>query len=144
MYEICKQAIATGGLPLSTMLWRIDAHWTLGRLTDAQRDELSALARSRAQERPEDSMRPLAERVLTLEESVAALRARLDELEGTGPQPGDEWPEYAVGAVYKVGDRVSWQGKRYECTYYPCSWSPTDYPAAWREVADEAASGGEA
>ena len=85
---------------------------------------------------------PLAERVADLERKVAALEAAATPEPGPDePEvPAEEWPEYSQpqGAhdAYMAGDRVTWHGVRYECLSDGCVWSPTDYPAAWREVVD--------
>ena len=146
-----ETTIRNGGLPLAGLLERIDAAWAGFRVTDEERTRLADLARSRA--RPEDSMAPLLDRVAELERKVAALEAQAapedPEDPGEPGEPADEWPEWRrpEGAhdAYHVGDRVTWQGRRYVCAYEGCVWSPTDYPAAWREVVDaEEQAGGEA
>lgn len=54
-------------------------------------------------------------------------------------QPEDTEPEvkeYAVGALYAMGDRVIFNGVEYESLIDNNSWSPADYPAGWAEVTE--------
>lgn len=50
----------------------------------------------------------------------------------------DEWPEFVqpTGAhdAYKKGDKVSFENKVYESTIDNNVWSPTAYPAGWKEI----------
>lgn len=51
--------------------------------------------------------------------------------------PTEEYPEFVVGKWYYNGDKCSFGGKNYTCTAPTgtvCVWSPTDYPAYWKEV----------
>lgn len=141
MHDKLMAAISLGGYALAPMLGRIATAWARGELTDAEREELEAAARDRA--RPEDSYAPAGERLSALEAAVAEVRARLAALErgaDASDEPADEWPAYAQpsGAhdAYRAGDRVSFGGRRWECSMDGCVWSPADYPAAWREVVD--------
>ena len=54
-------------------------------------------------------------------------------------QPEESEPEvkeYAVGALYAMGDRVIFNGIEYESLIDNNSWSPADYPAGWAEVTE--------
>lgn len=61
-----------------------------------------------------------------------------DELYHAGEQPTEEYPEYKqpTGAhnAYKIGDKITYNGKHYECIFNGCVWSPDDYPQGWKEV----------
>lgn len=58
-------------------------------------------------------------------------------LKGGGTEPTDEWPEYVqpTGAhdAYRVGDKVTFNGKRYVCKLANCVWPTAVYPAGWEE-----------
>lgn len=47
----------------------------------------------------------------------------------------DEWPTFVqpTGAhnAYKIGDKVTYNGKHYICKINSCTWSPDAYPAGW-------------
>ena len=51
---------------------------------------------------------------------------------------GDEYPAFVqpTGAhdAYNVGDKVTFEGKRYVCKMANCAYSPSAYPAGWEEV----------
>lgn len=48
------------------------------------------------------------------------------------------YPEYVqpLGShdAYQTGDKISYNGKNYECVIDNCVWNPTTYPAAWQEI----------
>lgn len=45
-----------------------------------------------------------------------------------------EWEQPISTNGYSIGDKVSFEGKIYESTIDNNVWSPTGYPAGWREV----------
>lgn len=49
----------------------------------------------------------------------------------------DEWPEFVqpTGAhdAYNTGDKITFNGEHYVCKMDGCTWSPSDYPAAWEK-----------
>ena len=45
-----------------------------------------------------------------------------------------DWEQPDSTNPYMKGDKVRYDGKIYECLMDNCVWSPTDYPAAWKEV----------
>ena len=53
--------------------------------------------------------------------------------------PADEWPEWVQPAgghdAYNKGDKVTFDGKRYTSLIDANTWSPTGYPAGWKEEA---------
>lgn len=94
--------------------------------------------------KPDDSYAPLADRVKAIEEWETTIEERLSKLESgssTGPgdpeESADEWPEYKqpTGAhdAYRVGDKITYNGKHYTCIYDGCVWTPYAYPQGWRE-----------
>ena len=52
----------------------------------------------------------------------------------------DEWPEFVqpTGAhdAYKTGDKITYNGEHYVCKMNACTWSPSEYPAAWEKVTE--------
>lgn len=53
-------------------------------------------------------------------------------------EPVDEYPDFVppTGAhdAYKIGDKVTFEGKHYESVIDNNTWSPADYPAGWKEI----------
>lgn len=51
------------------------------------------------------------------------------------------YPEYVqpLGShdAYQTGDKISYNGKNYECLIDNCVWNPTTYPAAWQEITED-------
>lgn len=147
MYDEICEIIASGGYRLGDMVLKIDRLWLEGAIDATQRDELKQMARDGAS--PDVEYGSDSERILALEHALRALESRVAALEsasvtdaqGTGESGSetDEWPEWAqpVGAhdAYSIGDRVTYNGRRYECLVDGCVWSPSAYPAAWQEVA---------
>lgn len=130
MKKIFESVILRGGYDLTGLLKNIDKYHIEGKLTDAERDELYALAR----QTPEAQYDVRAE----IERIWAAIR----ELQkGATPEvPADEWPEYVqpTGAhdAYQLGDQVTYNGKRYRCAMANCIWSPDVLPDAWEAVSE--------
>ena len=57
------------------------------------------------------------------------------------PDPNVEYPEWKqpTGAqnAYMIGDKVTFDGKKYICKIDNNTWSPKDYPSGWQLVEDE-------
>lgn len=151
MYTIIKSVINSGNFELTDMLTKIDTLWVQGSITNDQRTELIALARSKAT--PEATYAPLWEQVDALAERLDALTARVTAIEaGTPAEPPaepDEWPAYVqpTGAhdAYNVGDKITYNGQHYICQMNGCVWTPDAYPAGWelQEESDSEEQGGE-
>ena len=129
MYQIIKNVIERGGYDLTVILQKVKTLWANGNITDEQYDELLGLARNGAQ--PKDSIDIIASR--------DQLESHLPSLESSthNETPTEEYPEFVVGKWYYNGDKCSFSGKNYICTAPTgtvCVWSPTDYPAYWKEV----------
>ena len=154
MYEIIKNVINTGDYELKDFLEKINIMYIEGEITKEQKDELDNLARTNAN--PENSYAPLQEQIdnlylelNTLKSTVeanargmSALKEVVEKLGGTVTEPEipvtEEYPEYKqpTGAhdAYKVGDKITFEGKKYTCILDNCVWSPTEYPSAWQEI----------
>lgn len=134
MKTIFENVIKRGGYDLTGLLKNIDKYHIEGKLTDAERDELYALARHE----------PKAQYDVKME--IEALWAAVRELqESHAPDVGvipDEWPEYVQpsGAhdAYNTGDKVSYSGKHFICLQDNCVWSPAVLPSAWEEQTEVA------
>ena len=131
MYEVTKNVILSGSFELSGILSKIDTLWLQGSLTDAERLELIELARSKAD--PSHSFAPL-------QAQIDALAERVARLEG-GNAPAEEYPQYVqpTGShdAYHKGDKVTYNGKRYECIApegVAVVWDPDTYPDYWEAV----------
>lgn len=113
---------------LSTMLAKIDYHHIRGNLSDADREELVALARNKAN--PMGGVDVMAK----LQDHEARIKA-LEEAKTTGGDTTEETvPEYQVGKWYYNGDKVLFEGVVKTCTApagVVCTWSPAEYPAYW-------------
>lgn len=130
MYEITKSVIESKNYELSDMLRKIDVLWVQGSLTDEQRNELIELARSNANF--ENSVDVIA----WLEDHERRIKAME---EGKSEPDTEEYPDFEVGKHYFNGDKVSFDGKHYECIApegVVCVWSPIDYPIYWNEITE--------
>lgn len=142
MKVIFEQVISRGNYDLTGLLKNIDRYHIEGKLTDVERDELYALARKDATPQYDASVEfeAIWNAITTIQKEVAALKAGDTGGEVT---PTDEWPEWEQrqGAhdAYRVGDKVSYKGKRYICVLLT-TYAPDVYPAAWEEVPDSTES----
>ncbi len=130
MYEIIKSVINSKDYKLEDMLYKISKMYIEDRITESEKSELDELARSNAK----------AENSYDMQKQLDNLEARVKALEekSTTEEPViNEYPEYVqpTGAhdSYKVGDKVTYNGKKYICKMDNCVWSPDVYPAGWEE-----------
>ena len=132
MQKIIEKGIESKKYELSDMLRKIDTLWVQGSIDDAMRKSLSDKARNNAN--VQNSLNIL----LKLEELDRRLKAIEDAQAGAGAEePTESYPEYVAGYWYYNGARISFNGKDYECTApegVACVWSPSDYPAYWKEI----------
>ena len=134
MYNVVKSVIETKDYDLADIIKKIDTLWVQGTFTDEQKEELQTLARNGASAgNSVDVMQKLEEfdkRITALEKAFANSEPKEDEEETTVPG-------YEAGKWYYAGDRVTFEGKVYECIApdgVVCVWNPKDYPAYWKEV----------
>lgn len=120
MYSIIKKVIDRGGYDLSGILTKVETLWAEGKLTDGEREELTAAARAEANaQHSVDVLKKLEE----LEQRVRALEGKSTEAK-----------PYVAGKWYYAGDACVFDGVTYTCTApegVTCVWSPADYPAYW-------------
>lgn len=130
MYTIIKSVIENGLYELSDMLKKIDTQWIQSNITDAEREELIALARENA------NMFNSIDILAKLEE----LDRRMTAYENSVVAPEtEEYPEYVVGKWYYGGGKCTFEGVKYDCTApegVVCNWSPAEYPPYWSAVAN--------
>ena len=138
MYEIIKTVIESKRYELADMLEKIDTMWLQDEITEEQKTELVNLARENA--KPENSYSDLQKQINQAFEEIAALKARVDKLDGTEPDP-EEYPEYVqpTGShdAYHKDDKVTYKGKKCICIApedVAVVWDPETYPAYWQIV----------
>lgn len=144
MFETFQTIINSGGYDLDDLSKRIKTLFALGELSEDEMTQLLEQAQDNA--KPDGSYAPLADRVKAIEEWETTIEERLSKLEsgsstdpGESEEPGDKWPEYKqpTGAhdAYRVGDKITYNGKHYTCVLDGCVWSPDTYPRGWQEEA---------
>ena len=130
MYNILKNHITHSKYDLPQVLERIKALYGRMEIDDAQREELEALAREKADFK---SGLNTAEKLLELENRIRVL-----ESYHNGSAAEDETvPEYQPGKWYYMGDKVLFEGAVHECTAplgVVCVWSPAEYPGYWQKM----------
>ena len=138
MYEIFKNILNGKDYELVDILNKIDEYYIKSKLSKEQKEELEEEARQNAN--PENSYADLQTQIDNLAEIITALENK-QESTGSEEPTEDEYPEYVqpTGAhdAYKVGDKITYNGKHYECVYNGCVWTPDAYPAGWKEVEEE-------
>ena len=133
MYEKIKMAINSSECKLENILEAITEIYVDGYITLEQKRELSELARTKA----------IPENSYDIQKQLDNIFERLEKLEAKEPEiPGEEYPEYKQPAgahdSYKIGDKITYKGKKYICKMDNCVWSPDVYPNAWEIVESEA------
>ena len=138
MQKIIEKVIESKNYELSDMLKKIDTLWVQGSIDEATRKILMDKARNNAN--TQNSLDILA-KVEELDKRVKALEEASvkNEAETEAPEEPMEttYPAFVVGKWYYAGDRISFEGKKYECIApenVACVWSPADYPAYWEEL----------
>lgn len=134
MYEVIRDVIRSKDFELRDILNKINTVWLRGDLTEEQMTELTELARNNARtENSYDFQKQLDE----IFERIEKLEALHEPEEPTEPK---EYPEYRepTGAhdAYRVGDKITYNGKKYICKVDGCVWNPDTYPAGWEEVVE--------
>lgn len=141
MYEIIKNVILTGNYELVDILKKINTVWIESNITDEQKKELDELARTNA--KAENSYAPLQKQIDNTSARIDSLEKRIAKLEGVEEptEPTDEYPEFKEPQgshdAYNIGDKITYNGKKYVCKINGCVWDPETYPAGWQEVVEE-------
>ena len=140
MYNLFKNILNNKDYELVDILNKIDEYYIKAKLTKEEKEELEEEARQNAN--PVNSYAPLEEQLNVLIVRVDALENKVKELEGTSEEdptePVEEYPEYVqpTGAhdAYHIGDKITYNGKHYECIFDNCVWTPDAYPQGWELI----------
>ena len=133
------------------MLSKIAERHINNDLTDDEKVELEELARQNAKQdkgfsAPELRLEEAFKRIQELEDRVKVLEnnnsTETDEpVEDEEQEVVDEYPEYKqpTGAhnAYRVGDKITFNGKKYTCIMDYTAYDPVAYPYAWKEVVEQ-------
>ena len=143
-----KNVINNGDYSLRDMLKKINGRNIEGDLTDEDRVELEEMARNNA--KAINDYAPIEERLKEAFRRIEALENKVKELEGTETDEPvedeeqevvDEYKEYVqpTGAhnAYRVGDKITFNGKKYTCIMDYTVYDPVTYPYAWEEVVEQ-------
>ena len=139
MYEIFKNILNNRDYELVDILNKINEFYVQDSLTKEQKEELEEEARKNAN--PVNSYADFQTQIDKLADRVTALETKLANV-GTGSEepiePTEEYPEYVqpTGShdAYHIGDKITYNGKHYECIYDGCVWTPDAYPQGWKLV----------
>lgn len=129
MKNVFKSVIEKGGYDLAAILNKIDTYHIEGKLTDAEKEELYALARKEPK-----AQYDFATEIEKLWAAVKALQNAGVEAPATPEvsdwvQPSGAHDAYAAGDVIKYTD-----GKTYKSLIDNNVWAPDAYPAGWEVV----------
>lgn len=135
MYEIIKNVIEKQDYDLRDILYKIAKMYIEGYITEEEKEELEVLARDNA--KAENSYAPLQKQIDDLYSKYEELYKLIKTDEPENPVE-EEYPEYVQPTgehdSYKVGDKITFKGKKYECIYENCVWSPEEYPQGWKLI----------
>lgn len=138
MYEIFKNILNGKDYELVDILNKIDEYYVKSKISKEQKEELEDEARQNAI--PEKSYADLQTQIAKLADRVTALENK-QESTGSEEPAEEEYPEFVqpTGAhdAYHVGDKITYNGKHYECVYDGCVWTPDTYPQGWKEIEEE-------
>lgn len=128
MYEIIKNVINSKDYELRDMLYKINKMYIESYITETQKTELDKLARTNAN--AENSYAPVQEQINNIYNELSQIKSQLNTLlenpeePAEPPQTTDEYPEYVqpTGAhdAYKIGDKITYNGKKYICKLDNC------------------------
>ena len=143
MYNIIRNVIQYGTFDLESMLSKINTLWVHADITDDQREQLIAEARAKANPKysyriSEVGVEDLLKRLSNLEAEVDTLRALVNNLAELPVVEKPEYPEFVqpTGAhdAYNIGNKITYDGRRYICQMDGCVWDPVTYPEGWEMV----------
>lgn len=129
IYNILTDVLNSGNFDLGEKLESIQYYQVHGELTLEQMEELTALAREKAQPQydPENDISQLIDRLHALEERVTKLE-RTEVVE--------KYPEYEDDRWYFSGEGVTFEGTKYTCIAKKTKFSPAEKPKDWQEVTE--------
>ena len=129
IYKILTDVLHSGNFDLGEKLESIQYYQVHGELTLEQMEELTALAREKAQ--PQYNPEKDFERVL---DRLHALEERVTKLEDT--EVVEKYPEYEDDRWYFSGEGVTFEGTKYTCIAKKTKFSPAEKPKDWQEVTE--------
>lgn len=136
MFDIIKKVIETKDYDLRDILHKINKMYVENHITEEQKEILDSLSRENA--KAENSYAPLQKQIDELAKRVTALENLNKTEDSEDIEQVEEYPEYVQPTgghdAYNMGDKVSFNGKNYECLIANCVWSPNDYPQGWKEI----------
>lgn len=129
IYKILTDVLNSGNFDLGEKLESIQYYQVHGEITLEQMEELTALAREKAQPQydPENDISQLIDRLHALEERVA----KLEDTEVV-----EKYPEYEDDRWYFSGEGVTFKGTKYTCIAKKTKFSPAEKPKDWQEVTE--------
>ena len=132
MINIIKTVIDTNNFELTSILSKIDKVWFEGKLTDEERNSLVEQAQRKAN--PQNSI-DVYKKLEEMDKRIL----ELEKLKNNSSEsiPEETYPSYEAGKWYYAGDKVTFDGKVFECVApvgTVCVWSPKDYPVYWNEL----------
>lgn len=128
IYKILIDVLHSGNFDLGEKLESIQYYQVHGELTLEQMEELTALAREKAQPQyKEEDISQLFDRLHALEERVA----KLEDTEVV-----EKYPEYEDDRWYFSGEGVTFKGTKYTCIAKKTKFSPAEKPKDWQEVTE--------
>lgn len=149
MKNLFDNVINNGDYELRDMLNKIAERHINGDLTDDEKVELEELARQNAKQEkgfsaPELRLEEAFKRIKELEDRVKVLENN-NSTETDEPvedeEVVEEYPEYKqpTGAhnAYRIGDKITFNGKKYTCIMDYTAYDPVAYPYAWKEVVEQ-------
>lgn len=145
MKELFLNVISNGDYSLRDILRKINLSYIKSELTDEEKVELEEMARNNA--KAINDYAPVEVRLEEAFRRIEALESKVKALEGTetdepveGEEVVEEYPEYVKPTgghdAYKIGDKVTFNGKRYVSLIDGNNWSPSVYPQGWEEVVE--------
>lgn len=142
MKQIIEDTILHGSYKLQTKLLQIDEQEIKGNISKEEKEYLVDLAREHAQ-RENEYAKDFNERLEELERKVKALEEANKVEEPSEPSEEEiveEYPPFKqpMGAhdSYKIGDKVTFNGKKYVSLIDGNNWTPLVYPQGWEEVGE--------
>lgn len=146
MYNVVRNVIQSKKYELKDILAKVDTLWVQGSITEEQRLSLISDAQNNAMvENSIDVLKSLYElnrRVTELEKQLEELKTNTDsDIPTEEETEAITYPPYVAGKWYQNGDIVSFEEKNFKCIApigTVCVWSPTEYPAYWVELVEDA------
>ena len=144
-YEDLRAQISSGEFKLQAMLDKLTRLYIEDMLAEEEYDDLMQLARDNANQDKDiedntDIIKQLMSKVTVLEQTVAAMDARIKKLEDPETEPEEPvvaYEEYDTHKWYYKDMTCSFEGKNYICIApegVVCTWSPAGYPSYWKLV----------